>query len=161
TLAALGQLLFDPLLVNYTGEPLQYVEQRTAGASTSVAVCLSNAVKHVESYLDDLRSVGTIRELPPGRAQREAYHSSQARQFAEAYKEAEKRSVFMSILHKSVLLYGRKSISYVYGPDGKMHRTEMPLQAHSMEVEVPRGERIDPFGLDYMLRVFRAERWRE
>lgn len=74
TLAALGQLLFDPLLVNYTGEPLQYVEQRTAGASKSVAVCLSNAVKHVESYLDDLRSVGTIRELHPGIAQREAYH---------------------------------------------------------------------------------------
>lgn len=160
TLAALAEILFDPLLVNYTGEPLEYVRQRAAGESKRVAKSLNAAIGQVEKYLDDLRSVGTIRELHPGVAQREAHYRYQSRQFFQAYKEAEKQSVFLNILHKSVLLYGRKSITYVYGPDGKAHRTEIPLQAHSMEVEVPRGERIDPFGLDYMLRVFRAERWR-
>ena len=159
-LAALGQLLFDPLLINYTGEALEYVERRAAGGSERVAKALNNAIKQVEGYLEDLRAVGDIRELQPGVAQREAYHRYHSRLLAEAYKEAEKKSVFLNIVHKSVLLYGRKLIAYVYGPDGQAHRTEIPLHAHTTEVEVPRGERIDPFGLDYMLRVFRAERMR-
>lgn len=160
TLAALGQILFDPLLVNYTGEPREYVERRAGEEPERVAKTLSAAIKQVEHYLEGLRSVGTICELHPGIAQREAYHRYQSRQFAEAYKEAEKRSVFLSIVHKTVLLYGRKSIAHLYGPDGKTHRTETPLHSHSMEVEVPRGERIDPLGLEYMLQLFRAERWR-
>jgi hypothetical protein len=33
------------------------------------------------------------------------------------------------------------------------------MTSHGAQVEVPRQDHIDPFGLDYMLRVFRAERW--
>ena len=59
-----------------------------------------------------------------------------------------------------VLLYGRRSINYVYGADGEPTRTEIPLKGHSVEMEFPRAERLDPFGLDYTLRVFRAEQIR-
>jgi hypothetical protein len=76
----------------------------------------------------------------------------------QAMKDAQKDSVFLSLVSTSVLLYGRKSVDYVYNADGQSNRMEFPLHAHSTEMEIPRNTNIDPFGLDYTLRVFRAER---
>ena len=76
---------------------------------------------------------------------------------SESFKEAEKKSVILSLVSKSVLLYGRKSINYVYGSDGKSNRMEIPLHSHGTEMEIPQLENIDPFGLEYMIRIFRAE----
>lgn len=160
TLAALGQHLFDPLLVNYTGGPLRYVRERASREPEHVASTLSGAIGRVENYLEGLQDIGTLPELHPGVAQREAYHRHQSRAMVEAYKEAEQQSVFLSVVHKSVLLYGHRSIHYVYGPDGHAHRNEIRLHPHTTELEGPRRDRLDPVGLDYMLRVFRAERMR-
>lgn len=157
TLTELGSLLFNPLLLNFTGKARTYVAECASGASGEVKEMLVGILKEVDDYLDALKSVGEIPELHPSEAQREAYNRRLSHQMAESFKEAEKQSVFLSLVSKSVLLYGRKSINYVHGPDGQSKRIEIPLQEHSVEIELPRQERLDRFGLDYMLRVFRAE----
>lgn len=158
TLKALGELLFDPLLLSYTGKAREYIMQQSGVESGKVKVVMDNTLKAIDDYLVDLRSVGNLAALHPSEAQREAYHRHFSRQMAESYKAAEAQSVFLQFVSKSVLLYGRKSINYVYGTDGQSHRMETPLRSHGTEMEFPRMENINPFGLDYMLRVFRNER---
>jgi hypothetical protein len=79
---------------------------------------------------------------------------------AESMRAAEKNSVFFGLAARSTLLYGQKSINYIYRGDGQPKRIEMPLISHSVEMEIPRMADLDPYGVDYMLRVFRAERLR-
>ena len=63
-------------------------------------------------------------------------------------------------MKRSVLLYGRRSITYVEGPNDVRRPVEMELKGHSFTFELPRMEILDPIGLDFMLRVFRIERLR-
>lgn len=158
-LTELGALLFDPLLLNFTGKAIEYVVQQSGLESVKVKATIDQALKAVENYLEDLRSVGNLAALHPGETQREAHHRHFSRLMAESWKAAEAQSVFLKLVSKSVLLYGRKSISYVYDSDGQSHRMEIPLQSHGTEMEFPRMEYLDPFGLDYMLRIFRNERF--
>jgi hypothetical protein len=159
-LTNLGELLFDPLLLNFTGKVQEYVLQQSGIESGKVKETIDKALRAVDDYLDLLRSVGNLAALHPGEVQREAHHRHFSRLMAESYKAAEAQSVFLNLVSKSVLLYGRKSINYVYGSDGQSHRMEIPLQSHGTEMEFPRMENIDPHGLDYMLRIFRNEHLR-
>lgn len=121
---------------------------------------LKRAIKAFEGYIEGLKSTGNIPELHPSQENREVYRRRFLSQMSEAMKNAEKESVFLSLVSKSVLLYGRKSIDYVYDPDGEARRMEMPLKRFGTEMELPRLENIDPYGLDYMIRIFRAEQRR-
>lgn len=160
TISVLASLLFDPLLLNYTGKAREYVLQQSVIESGMVKEALENVLKAIDEYLDDLRSVGNLAALYPSEAQREAYHRHFSGLMAESFKAAEAQSVFLHLVSKSVLLYGRKSINYVYGADGTSHRMETPLQRHGTTMEFPWMENLDPFGLDYMLRIFKTERVR-
>lgn len=160
TLQELGALLFDPLLINYTGSAREYVAQQSEHESGKVKETMDNALKAIDDYLETLRSIGNLPALHPREAEREAYHRNFSRTMTESLKAAEAQSPFMSIVSKSILLYGRKSIDYIYAGDGPPHRTETALKSHGTQFEHPRMEHIDPYGLDYMLRVFRMERFR-
>ena len=66
---------------------------------------------------------------------------------------------FLSQIFKtSVLLYGNRSIHYIYhGPNGEKSRQEVPLHHISHSIELPSLETLDPYGLDMQLRNFRIE----
>jgi hypothetical protein len=160
TLQQLAALCFDPLLLNFPGKVKDYLIQQAEKESGVAKTTIETALKTFEKYLYDLKSTGVIPELHPSQAHRDAYRRRFSRLMSESLKEAEKKSVFLHFVSKSVLLYGRKSIDYVYGPDGQSNRMETPLHSHITEMEIPRMENIDSFGLDYMLRVFRVEKIR-
>ena len=157
TLQQLGMLLFDPLLINFPGTVKDYLIQKVESESGKSKTTIETALKALDEYLDDLKSTGLIPELHPHQTQRDAYRRHSARLISESFKEAEKKSVLLPLVSKSVLLYGRKSVNYVYDSDGKSNRMEIPLHSHGIKVEIPQLENIDRFGLDYMIRVFRAE----
>jgi hypothetical protein len=158
TLRELGTILYDPLLLNFPGEVKNYLIKQLECKSGKVKTMIETALKTFDEYLDNLKSAGTIPELHPSQAQREAHHRHFSRLLSESYKEAQKKSVIFSLASKSVLLYGRKSINYAYSSDGQSNRMEIPLQSHGTDMEFPRMEIIDPFRMDYMLRIFRVER---
>lgn len=160
TLEVLSDHLFDPLLTNYSGTAREYVAEAAKGATGKLKKYLKRSLRLLDEYMDGLRSVGEVPEFTPSIAQREAYHRLSSRQMSESMKAAQAKSPFLSVIHKSVLLYGRRSINYVYGPSGESHRQEIPLKSHSIQVEMPRAGQLDPFGIEYALRVFRAERLR-
>jgi hypothetical protein len=157
-LTKLGALLFDPILLNFPGKARAYIVQLSGLESAQVKATIDQALKAIDKYLEGLCSVGNLAALHPGETQREAHHRHFSRLIAESRKAAKAQSVFLNVVSKSVLLYGRKSISYVNGSDGQPHRIEIPLQGDGTEMEFPRMEHLEPFGLDYMLRVFRSER---
>ena len=160
TLECLGELLFDPLLINYPGNVLEYVEAQARQETEKVKETLDKALAELAAYLDTLSAVPVLAALHPGQAHREACSRYRGKLFEASMKEAEKHSMLFHFASKSTLLYGRKSINYVHGGGGPPRRMEMPMKSYSRQMEFPRMEHLDQHGFNYMLRVFRAERWR-
>jgi len=156
-LTALGVLLFDPLLLNYPGKARDYVARQLGQESGQVKATVGEAFARLDDYLEDLKSVGRLPALHPSTAHRDAYERHFSRQMEESWKAAEANSGLLSLVSKSVVLFGRTSITYVRGLDEQPRRMESPMQTHETEMELPRILRLDPLGLDFKLRVFRVE----
>jgi hypothetical protein len=159
-LDALGELLFNPLLLNYPGGTHDYVEEQAGRESGKVKETIENAVASLDQYLAVLRAIPNLPALHSGQSQRESYRRHMSESMAESMKAAEKKSIFASLFSRSTLLYGNKSINYIYAGDGEPRRMEIPLNKHGVSMEFPRMDNIDPYGLDYTLRIFRVERFR-
>lgn len=157
----IGQILLDPILLNFPGQARELVEEQKKSGTRAQKKLIKEVLDALEVYFEGLRSIEELPELHPSESHRESHHRHQTRHMAEAMKAAEAQSVFLSLIKRQALLYGRSSINYVHGPEGAAHRQEVPLQSHSVEMEYPRVANLDPFGLDYQLRTFRAERWRK
>jgi hypothetical protein len=155
---AMVDILFDPLLINYSGELANWLGERGKDASDPAQPVIKELLARLECYIEGLRKVGRIKELRPSERERLIENHRQHESMRQAHKLAEKKSVFMSIVSRSVLLYGTRSISYFMGPDGKKQRSEMKLHSFSHSIETPRLDILEPFDLDYTLRVFRAMR---
>lgn len=155
---AIADILFDPLLINYSGELSQWLTERAKTAAEPEQAVITDLLARLEAYIEGLRKAGRIKEFRPSERERLIERHRQHRSMQEAHKAAEKKSVFMSIVSRSVLLYGNRSISYFEGPDGTTQRSEMKLHSFSHSIESPRLDILEPFDLDYTLRVFRAMR---
>ena len=158
--SAITQLIFDPLLLNYPGQLMNYLKEQCDTDNASVKAASQQAIQEYEKYLEDMRGVGRIQEHRPPVTHHEVFIRHYSRQMQQSMREAEKHAVFTQIAKKSVLLYGTKSINYIGEPYARNRRMERPLQKHSFSTEIPRLHNIDPFSLDYMLRTFRHERIR-
>lgn len=158
TLDALGELLFDPLLLNYPGGMRNYVKEAAERESGKVKQTIDNALSSIEQYLEALRAIPKLPALRAGQSQRESYRRHMSESMAKSMKAAETESIFFGLFPRSTLLYGDKSINYIFEGNGEPHRMEIPLTSHGVSMDIPRMDNIDPYGLDYMLRVFRVER---
>lgn len=158
TRTQIGKLILNPLLINYPGKARTFIDDRRGASSPEAQDVLPQIDAALEQYFDALRSIDEIPELYPSEAQREAYYRHQSREMDESYKEAEKKSVFLSLVQKQTLLYGRTSVNYVQDGQGNAQRQEIPLHEHSVELEIPRMAQLDPLGIEYQLAVFRTER---
>lgn len=153
-----GELLLNPILINYPGEARTFISDNKGACTAEAKEVIRRIDVALEEYFDALRSIDEIPELYPSAAQREAYHRHHTREMEESFKEAEKKSVFLGLISKQTLLYGRTSVNYIHDGQGNTHRQEMPLQEHSVEFELARMVQLDPLGIDHQLAVFRAER---
>lgn len=159
TLDALGKLLFDPLLMNYPGSTRDYVKDQANQENGKVKQAIDSALASIEEYLEALHSVPVLPALHISQSQCESYRRHTSEAMAKSMKAAEKKSFFSNLFATSTLLYGNKSINYIYMGTGEPHRMETPLSSHSVSMEFPRMDNIDPYGLNYMLRVFQLEQF--
>lgn len=153
---AIEEILFEPLLINFSGDLSEWLKTKAGDISDPARPLIERLLSRLDRYLDGLRQVGRINELHPSERERMIDRHRQHELMNKAHKEAEKKSVLMSIVTRSVLIYGTRSISYFIDPSGKKHRNEMQLHSFSHNIEAPRLDIIEPFELDYTLRVFRA-----
>lgn len=157
-ISEMSEILFDPLLINFSGELADWLKERSTNSSDSTQPIVSELLARLETYIQGLRSAGRINELRPSERERMIERHRQQESSRQLHKEIEKKSVFMSLVSRSVLLYGNRSISYFEGPDGTKRRDEMKLHTISHSVEAPRLDILEPFDLDYTLRAFRVMR---
>ena len=153
----LVKLLVNPLLYNYPSTVERYLVPRKASATGPEGPAITQAIALLETYLAEVRSVGSLPELWPSERQVTAYNRHFSREVADSFKEAQKKSVLMSLVSRSVLLYGRTSVSHVYDGQGNQRRVEIPLASHGVTFEIPRLEHLDPVGLDFQQRFMRVE----
>ena len=158
TSSEITQLIFEPLLLNYPGEVGSYLEDQSNSDNPDIKAISQEAIQAYEKYIKDMRGVEKLSEHRPPVTHHEVFMRHDARQMQQMMREAEKQSVFMSLVKKSVLLYGAKSINYIGEPYTQNKRMEMPLQKYSVSMEIPRLHNIDPFSLDYILYAFRHEK---
>lgn len=158
TASVIKQLILEPLLLNYPGEVGNYLEDQSKSDNPDIKAISQEAIQAYEKYIEDMRGVEELSEHRPPVTHHEVFIRRYSRQMRQIMREAEKQSVMMSLVKKSVLLYGTKSINYVGEPFTRNRRMEISLQKHSFSTEIPRLQNIDPFSLDYMLRIFRHEK---
>jgi hypothetical protein len=153
----LADLLFDPILVSYAGEPKDYLASIPAMDTAYPAV--RKALAQIEQFQADLQGIGVIKELQPSEYQRDVVRQRQFDEMRAIQKQAESQSVFLSTgaVHRTNILYGRRALTYVAGYDGSQSAVEMDLKTITTSWELPHRDILDPTGLMYMLRVFQVE----
>jgi hypothetical protein len=156
-LGELGQLLFEPLLLNYPRSVAEYLETQRAQMSEKAKEVIDKSLASISSYLVELRSIPKLPALNPSQANQESYRRHMSDLITKSHNAAEKESVFFELVSRSTLLYGREVIDYIQSKEGEDERTVTPMISHGIEMEFPRIEHFDAWGLDYMIRVFRSE----
>ncbi|UVK83915.1 hypothetical protein LOY46_04210 [Pseudomonas sichuanensis] len=152
------ELLVDPLLQNYGGVR-KYLDGLAPEDAASKAVTW--ALAQNDSYLEAQRPIPLIVELQPSEHHRRIERLRISDQMRDAHKKAESGSVFSSLVSRSVLLYGNRSLTFVDDGQDNLRPMEIDLHSHGVSYEIPRMEVIDPVGLEYVLRLFRHERIEE
>lgn len=151
-----AQLLFDPILLSYAGTAKDYLESLPATDAAYGAV--RNVLDRLKSFHSAIDAVGTLKELHPSDRQRNFAYQRSNDQMRESRKQAEKQSTILSLVHRSAILHGRSTLTYVMEPGGQKRALAMDLHKHSTYIEFPSLEWLDPVGLDYLLRSFMIEK---
>lgn len=157
--AAISNLLFDPLLINYSGRPRELLETLSNNKEDPAAPHIDPALKRLDRYLESLRSIERLPELEPSERQRRIEMERRLEVFSSAFNKAQESSVLLSLVHKSVVLYGNRTVDYIRADEtGKKRRIETQMHAHETSIDWPRLDTIDPVGLNYLILQFRNER---
>jgi hypothetical protein len=153
-----GQLFFETMLINYSGDAQDALRREADACEEPIKTLLTEPLRQLEAYLANLPEGPVLDALQPSQAHREIQMRRQLGVIRAAADQAESQSALASIFKKSVMLYGRSSIHYIHGPGQERRRMQMPLQKHGVRMEVPRMSIVDPIGLERMRRTFRGER---
>lgn len=156
-LEAMKHIAINPLSISYPGSIGRYLTSIKDQSNDKLKLFCESILGSLERYHADLNSVLGIKELKP--SEEERYRSAKHFQSMNerAMKKAEAGSLISLLgVHRSILLYGRKSISYMDTGSEKI-RQEMPLHSYSTSVEYPSLQYIDPHNLDYHLLTLRLK----
>lgn len=149
-------LLVEPLLSNYGGELRDYL--LTIGSDDAAYGHVSSALKQSEFHLEQLAAIGRIAELQPSATEQQIERVRHADQMRASFKEAQKESIFLNLVSRSVVLHGRRTTSYRSIAGEPLQRFDMDLASHGASFELPRGEAADPLGLDLLILTYRSMR---
>lgn len=150
----LEELLFDPLLVNYGGDMQAYLESVDNPDPAYRAV--RRVLKRKKAYIAGLQAAGDIKELRPPERHRQAEFDRHSDEMRRSYDEAQKASPLLSMVGRSVILHGLKTVHVLIDKNGERRLTQSVMHSHSTTFEVPRSSILDPFGLEEMLLIFRS-----
>ncbi|MBR1195695.1 hypothetical protein JQ574_06620 [Bradyrhizobium sp. AUGA SZCCT0158] len=154
TAAVISGLLFDPLLVNYGGKARDYLHTIKSGDVAYQSV--KKALNAADIFLKGLRIDPPIKELRPSEQQLSVMRRHDYDWMRGVRKDAEKRSIFFGLVHRSIILYGRRSITFVREPDGRRRAVSMDMHSFSHAIELPRSEIVDPVGLSIAILSLRS-----
>jgi hypothetical protein len=139
-------------LLNYPDSAAAYL--KTIAKTDPAYRSIGKALKIYRAYRKDLYTEDPIKELQPSSYQRTVVRQKRYVEAKDLRKQVDSQSVFRQLVHRSTLLYGRKAITFVGGPDKPP--VTMEMKAIGGGIESPRLMLMDPVGLDLMLGIFRT-----
>lgn len=153
------EIAFHPLLISYPGSVKKYLEGKAVSSSDKVNAFCKDLISRLDNYHDGMTTTSKLKELRPSEPDRYAYNRHHQLLMNESMKSARKSSLISVLgIHESILLYGNKSISYIFtGSGNEKVRQEIPLHQITTSIEFPSLQILDPHRLDLMLRCFRVE----
>lgn len=154
----LGNLLFDPLLVNYPISTRTYLETVCPNLPAGAKGLVEDVLTRDDRYKRAIEDVGFVPELQPTERHRWIENRRQGEEWAKARNKAEGKSVLSQLFTRQTMLYGTRIIEYVDDFGGGTRRLDNRLRTISHTADNAMGWVYDPCGLDFVLRVFRAER---
>jgi hypothetical protein len=152
------QLLLDPFLLNYTGSVRELLQQRTESETDAVLEALRDCLQRIDAYLAALGTASGIKELRVSEEQQAIFNRSLSQKMSKSFEKARAELPLLSLVKRSVVLYGRGSVQHVARQDGSIHRADMMFKTRGSEFAFPRMMHIDELGLHFLLRVLRAEK---
>ena len=150
-------LLRYPLLISFSGELQNYLEEVVKQNSKPNVVRINEVLNQKQQVLDALAGIEILVELHPSERHRQIEYVSTSRKMSQAMKKSKKQSVFFDLIKTETLLYGNKSSSYFVIPGGEMRHVDAMMKSHSIKYEIAQLEIFDPEGLNLMLFEFKHE----
>ena len=154
----LGDLLFNPLLMNYPSSVRRHLEAAAPFLSGAARTAIDRTLAKHDAYLRAIEAVGNVPELHQSERNRRIEFQRQNDEFSAARRDAEKQSALLSMVHKTMLLHGVRTIGYVDDFNGGIRRLDNKLGRMSTEMERAMQWTFDPLGLENTLLAFRLER---
>lgn len=152
------QLLYDPLLLSYTGKGKDFLMKKIENTDISTQALIKLILSDLERYQADFKDIKLVKELRVSQKEVNIYWQDFEEKMSQSMSEARKGSIVDLIATTQTILYGNDVVtSSTLGNENQRIKNTM----HSVRYpyEVPKMSVIDPEGLDMMLRVFRCERF--
>ena len=149
--------VYEHFLLNFPGA----IEQMTAdlGRKDRARVSVRRLSKRIDAYLDEIKKIDSCDAFHPSERNLALQFQRRQAQLEAAQREAQKDSLFLHILPVATMLYGTKVISYAQLAAGQEPvRQERELMRHTVQLDSPRMEKIDPVGHLYWINKFRTEK---
>ncbi|KAA8553814.1 MULTISPECIES: hypothetical protein [Pseudomonas fluorescens group] len=166
TMAALQSLLFDPVLINYSGLRSDYLDKIAADATDPASRAVEHALLELQMYLDGLGNAH-IRELQPSERERQLEHHRRNEEMQSQMVEARKSSFIASLGSEKILLYGTGMASWIpefpppqgvaEGEPGPMRRMEQSLATIQHSFQLARHSVLEPSTLELQILNFLYE----
>lgn len=153
----LKDILFDPLMMCFGGELIEYLEQVSSREVAQATDALKEILERKAAMLEALQGIETLKELHPSESHRQLDRVRWGRQMEKAVREGMKKSVLLPLVTTQTLLYGTKSSSYISDPGGELRKIEMSMGKHSVVKEYPQLDIFDPEGLQLRLLSFKLQ----
>jgi hypothetical protein len=167
TLGALESLLFDPILINYSGLRSDYLDEIAESLTDPASKAVQQALQELVKYLEDLGDAH-IRELQPSERERQLEHHRRDEEMQNDMAEARKSSSLASLVSEKVLLYGTGMASWIpeFPPpqdlaDGEsvpMRRMEQSLATIQHMFQLPRHSVLEPSTFEIQILNFLYEK---
>jgi len=153
----LTDLLFEPLLLNYSGGLSDWLKAECSNEMDRATPAIKAALARLQSYLESLNAIVWIPEFAPSEREREIGMQRQQLEMDAVAKAVEEKSVFRSLIPRSLALYGSGLVYHVYDAAGGKTRQVMKFTTMSHSVEPARQSIIEGVEVDYLMKWFRAE----
>ncbi len=155
----LSNLLLNPLLLSYSDKLPKYLLEYLPGCAPEITDRVKLQLAKHDGWLKQLQSMPSHDELLPSENQRREYNQYMSEIVRESMDSESKKSVFMQMVSKTIVLYGDSTSGMMHVGRGKSQRFESKMSNASIDFEVPRLPTLDPWGFDISMRRFRNEKF--
>jgi hypothetical protein len=153
----IGQLIYDPLLLSYTGKGKNYLVEKLDSLDDDSQAIVKQLLLDLDNYRSNIiLDASDIKELRASQREVDLYWKDFNMKMSQSMEKTKKGSI-MELIGTQTILYGHDVMSHVYiGSETKRSINTMHSISHS--TEMPKMDVVDPEGLNIKLRVFRTER---